>query len=403
MTHRRPCTSTLADQLVQAGEVEAGTPLAEAFAKVDRGAFVPAFALPDHTGPGVRYRLIDGRKADQHAEWASHIYADETLIIEIKGRSVTDALPEGTGTGRWTSSSTMPSLMARHLRELELAAGPRVLEIGAGSGYNTAILCELLGDERVTSIDISPHLVASATRSLASHGYRPVVAEHDGHQGYPGGAPYDRITSTTAFTHVPPAWVDQVSPGGIILVNIAGGTGGAVLRLDVAEGSAEGRFLPQWAGFMPARTHEPTERVTVDDEGEQSWTRINPNIIRDSPSAAFVAQLATTHAASVNTQADDGTPLLFMEGADGAWAEVETIPDGGRYRVDQGGPRWLWDLVEQEHQWWHAQGRPPWSAFGATVTCDGQWVWFGSPTGTRRWPLPAPDTSTNNVERRKRS
>src|SRR5699024_3206753 len=212
--------------------------------------------------------------------------------IEIQGVPVSEALPGGTGSGRWTSSSTMPGLMARHLRELDLDDKPRVLEIGVGSGYNTAILCEVLGDERVTSIDISPRLVSEASRNLAAQGFHPTVADYDGHEGFPGRAPYDRIISTTAFTHAPPAWIEQVVPGGMILVNIAGGTGGAVVRLEVKDGIAEGTFLPQWAGFMPARSHRPPERVSVDDEGEQRWTDLDPSGISENPAEAFMAQLA---------------------------------------------------------------------------------------------------------------
>ncbi|WP_433698156.1 methyltransferase domain-containing protein [Nocardiopsis sp. CA-288880] len=387
-------SSGLVDRLTGAGELEEGTVLAEAFRVVDRGAFVPAFALFDHTGQGTRYRLVDRAVPEQREEWAEHVYADQTLIIEINGEPVTEALPGGSGAGRWTSSSTMPSLMARHLRELGLEANPRVLEIGVGSGYNAAVLCEVLGDERVTSIDISPGLVAGAARALASQGYRPVVAEHDGHQGYPERAPYDRITSTTAFTHVPPAWLDQVAPGGMILVNVAGGTGGAVLRLRVGDGIAQGRFLPQGAGFMPARTHRPVERVSVDDDGEAGWTDLDPKVLTAQPEASFVAQLATVDARTVVSQADDGTELLFLEGADGAWAEVETRPVDGRHRVVQGAPRRLWDLVDHTHRWWEGEGRPSWSAFGATVTATDQWVWFGSPDSAHRWPLPVPEHRT---------
>jgi len=385
-----PSSSTLVKELIRTGELREGTPLANAFGAVDRGAFISAFALPDHSGTEVHYRLVDGRLPEQRREWAEHVYTDETLIIEIQGVPVSEALPGGTGSGRWTSSSTMPGLMARHLRELDLDDKPRVLEIGVGSGYNTAILCEVLGDERVTSIDISPRLVSEASRNLAAQGFHPTVADYDGHEGFPGRAPYDRIISTTAFTHAPPAWIEQVVPGGMILVNIAGGTGGAVVRLEVKDGIAEGTFLPQWAGFMPARSHRPPERVSVDDEGEQRWTDLDPSGISENPAEAFMAQLATVDANTVLTQTDEGIPLLFMEGTDGAWVEVETTPENNRYRVDQGGPRRLWDQVEKTHRWWQEHGHPDWSSFGVTAAADGQTVWFDSPNSADRWELPAP-------------
>ncbi|GAB2492801.1 ATP-grasp peptide maturase system methyltransferase [Nocardiopsis aegyptia] len=380
--------SALIDRLVQTGALAPAGPLTEAFRRVDRGTFVPAFALYEHTSRGTRYRLVRGDIPEQREEWASHVYADETLIIEVKGKPVREALPDCTGKGRWTSSSTMPGLMAQMLNELDLKGTPRVLEIGVGSGYNAAILSEFLGSDRVTSIDISPRLVSDAAERLAGSGYHPVVAEYDGHKGYPGRAPYDRIISTTAFTHVPPAWLEQVAPGGLILVNIAGGTGGAVLKLQVGDdGTAEGRFLPEWAGFMPARSHDPRPRTSVDDEVTSGETSLDPARVRDL-AFAFVAQRATVDADTVLRTADDGTDFLSMEGRDGAWAEVdiEPAPDG-RFQVTQGGPRRLWTMVEDTHRWRVEHGEPEWSEFGATVTAEEQFVWHGSPVEGRRWPL----------------
>lgn len=383
--------SKLTDRLVETGALAPAGPLTDAFRRVDRGVFVPAFALFEHASQGTRYRLLRGDVSEQREKWASHVYADETLIIEVKGKPILEALPNGTGKGRCTSSSTMPGLMATMLDELDLDGDPRVLEIGVGSGYNAAILSEYLGSDRVTSVDISPRLVSDAAERLGASGYHPVVAEYDGHKGYPGRAPYDRIISTTAFTHVPPAWLEQVAPGGLVLVNIAGGTGGAMLKLQVSEdGTAEGRFLPEWAGFMPARSHDPRPRTPVDDEGTTGDTSLDPARIRDL-AFAFVAQLATVDAATVLRTADDGTDFLALEGGDGAWAEIDTEPaPDGRFQVVQGGPRRLWTIVEDAHRWWVDQGEPDWSAFGATVTADAQWVWHGSPVHGRRWPLASP-------------
>lgn len=386
----------LAAALIDAGELAAGTRLADAFAAVDRGAFVPMFAAFEHTGQGVRYRLIDGADPAQRAEWARYVYADETLIIEIGGQPVRRALPGGTGTGQWTSSSTMPSLMARHLAALDLHEGLRVLEIGVGSGYNAALLSHLVGDDRVTSVDISPALVDAARSAVASQGLHPVLVAGDGHLGHPERAPFDRIIATAAFSHVPPAWIGQAAPGGIILVNLAGATGGAVVRLEVKDGAAQGRFLPQWAGFMAARSAVPARRAgAVEDDGDQGWTALDPGTVHGAgpraAAGAFLAQLATADASTVLTTAADGTALLALEGADGSWAEVELEADPrGRHRVAQAGPRRLWDLVEQACTWWERVGCPDWSAFGVTATAGEQWVWHASPDSPDRWPLPVP-------------
>ena len=88
----------------------------------------------------------------------------------------------------------------------------RVLEIGTGSGYQAAVLCELV--EHVYSIEIIEELGRDAERRLHAVGYRNVsVRIGDGHAGWPEHAPYDAIVVTAAASHVPPALVAQLKPG----------------------------------------------------------------------------------------------------------------------------------------------------------------------------------------------
>jgi SAM-dependent methyltransferase len=91
-----------------------------------------------------------------------------------------------------TSSSTMPSLMARMLEALDVRDGHRVLEIGTGTGYNAALLCHRLGPRNVVSIDIDPTLVAAARSRLADLGYHPTLVAGDGTTGAVQHGPYDR-------------------------------------------------------------------------------------------------------------------------------------------------------------------------------------------------------------------
>ena len=131
----------------------------------------------------------------------------------------------------------------------------RVLEIGTGTGYNAALLlCERLGSDWVTSVDIDPQLVALARERLAANGYTPTLAAVDGARGYPAGAPYDRIIATCSVPAVPPAWLNQTTPGGMIMVDVRGMIGGTVARLTVGDdGTATGRFQPHYREFMPLR------------------------------------------------------------------------------------------------------------------------------------------------------
>ncbi len=118
------------------------------------------------------------------------------------------------------SSSSQPAMMATMLRQLEVQPGMRVLEIGAGTGYNAALLQELTGESgRVTSLEIDAEVASWATQRLRQAGYNQVeVIETDGGLGWAAGAPYDRIELTVGTAEIAPAWVDQLAPGGILVV-----------------------------------------------------------------------------------------------------------------------------------------------------------------------------------------
>jgi protein-L-isoaspartate(D-aspartate) O-methyltransferase len=95
-----------------------------------------------------------------------------------------------------------------------------VLEIGAGTGYNAALLAHLVGPTgAVVSLDIDPEVVERARAALAAAGFAQVrVVHRDGADGYPSAAPYDRIIATAGVWDLAPAWLDQLAPGGRIVV-----------------------------------------------------------------------------------------------------------------------------------------------------------------------------------------
>jgi protein-L-isoaspartate(D-aspartate) O-methyltransferase len=116
--------------------------------------------------------------------------------------------------GQPISSSSQPAIMAIMLDQLDLAPGQRVLEIGAGTGYNAALISHVVGPTgQVTSVDIDPELVAAAREHLACAGFGDVtVACADGAGGYPEQAPYDRIIATVGVSDLAPAWLEQAVP-----------------------------------------------------------------------------------------------------------------------------------------------------------------------------------------------
>jgi methyltransferase of FxLD system len=153
------------------------------------------------------------------------------------------------------SSSSQPSLMAKMLELLDVRPGDRVLEVGAGTGYNAALLAHATGPSgRVTSIDIDPDLARRARRSLRDAGTRATIVTGDGREGHPPHAPYDRIIATAAADEIPRAWLEQLSEGGRLELP---------LRLDPERDAIQ--LIPvlerhgdqlrsvglTWGGFMP--------------------------------------------------------------------------------------------------------------------------------------------------------
>jgi protein-L-isoaspartate(D-aspartate) O-methyltransferase len=106
------------------------------------------------------------------------------------------------------------------LGQLDPQPGERVLEIGAGTGYNAALLAELVGPGgSVATIDIQPDVTTHARRALDETGYQRVqVITGDGALGFPGHAPYDKIIVTVGPWDLPSAWFGQLAPGGTLVV-----------------------------------------------------------------------------------------------------------------------------------------------------------------------------------------
>ncbi|MEV0621280.1 ATP-grasp peptide maturase system methyltransferase [Nonomuraea sp. NPDC050404] len=324
------------------------------------------------------------RRSDLSAEdWLRMAYTDETWVTQINGVMAEDADAPVTIL-RPTSSSTLPRLVVRMLEAAEIEEGDKILEVGTGTGYSTALTCCRLGSEAVTSVEFDPAIASRAKAAIAEAGYAPTLVQGDGLLGYEANALYDRLIATCAVRSIPLAWVQQIRQGGTITAPMLGWTGGvAFAHLRVAgNDTASGRFLSDDVYFMPARAHAAPPRAALEmGLGDISHSTMDPLLLKDD-TALFVAQLAIPHAQ--HGWAED--ILVLHDSKTGSQADVR--PAGSGWLVHQQGPVRLWDEVEKVIETWQRAGQPHQSGFGLTVARERQWVWLGSPDGPS-WDLPA--------------
>jgi protein-L-isoaspartate(D-aspartate) O-methyltransferase len=148
-----------------------------------------------------RHVFLPGQKMET-------IYTDEAIAIKRDSD------------GSVLSSSSQPTMMAIMLRQLRLEKGDNVLEIGTGTGYNAAIMQHIVGETGyVTSIELDNQLADQARQNLQrmNIGNNVNVVTTDGAQGYAPRASYDRIIATAATWDIPPAWIKQLKPDGVLV------------------------------------------------------------------------------------------------------------------------------------------------------------------------------------------
>ncbi len=144
-----------------------------------------------------------------------HLFVPERL----RSRAYQDSpLPIGLG-----QTISQPYVVALMTDALQLDGDDRVLEIGTGSGYQAAVLAEIVAE--VYSVEIIPELAAGAAANLKAAGYDAVATRTgDGYYGWPRAGPFDAIIVTAAANHVPPPLVEQLKTGGRLILPLGSTT-----------------------------------------------------------------------------------------------------------------------------------------------------------------------------------
>jgi protein-L-isoaspartate(D-aspartate) O-methyltransferase len=183
---------------------------------------------------------------------------EEFLPQDLRAASYADqALPIGYG-----QTISQPFIVAFMTEELQLKPSDRVLEIGTGSGYQAAILAELVTE--VYSIEIIEPLGRNAEATLQRLGYKNVhVKIGDGYQGWAEHAPFDAIIVTCAPEHVPQPLIDELKDGGRMIIPV-GGTGDQDLYLLEKKNGQLERHAVLPVRFVPMAGDASKQKVNSD-------------------------------------------------------------------------------------------------------------------------------------------
>ncbi len=319
-------------------------------------------------------------RADDPDAWLRLAYANRIVTIQVDdGRP---AGPDRTG-HECTSSASMPTMVAVMLVALQVEPGMTACEVGAGSGYNAALLAQRLGAGNVTTIEVDPQLTARARKALADAGYGEVtVILGDGTVGYPPRAPFDRILSTVSCRQVPYPWVAQTRSGGRILTPWQNAYFGGLLALTVDEDAAAGRIIGP-SSFMGLRDQRTTrikfsDVVHDDDQPIETTTDIHPYYVAGDLGAQLGISLRVPHCEHQHRPYSDGRGVQwFLDPSSRSWASLTyTDPDADQdeFRIRQFGSRKLWDEVQAAYHWWADAGRPAADRWRFTITPKGQRV-----------------------------
>ena len=222
---------SLVDDLAAKGAVRS-VQVAAAMATVPRHAFITGhYAGPGHT-------QVDPEAPDP--DLLGLAYADRGIMTHIPGDAACGY-----------SSASQPSVVARMLEAAGLAPGTRVLEIGAGTGYNSALIAHLTGTQVVT-VEFSPVVAGEARAAHQRIGEpRVTVVTGDGYDGHAEGGPYDRIVVTCGVAGASPAWLEQLAPGGQVLAPMAHAGMHPLTRITRTPAGVRARLLEP-ADFMNA-------------------------------------------------------------------------------------------------------------------------------------------------------
>ena len=303
------------------------------------------------------HRASDGTVATIQND-PSHPRRDHLALIYAD-----DALATRRAEGMPVSSTSQPSLMARMIRFLGLADGMKILEVGAGTGYNAALMAEIVGDQRlVVTVDVLEDVVDQTRRLLAAAGYPQIqVLLRDGFEGVPEQAPFERIMATVGCSDLSPNWAAQLDSDGAMLVPLAHGSGHPLVLVRKDGDTLRGRMVLR-TGFIAVRgplhiedlwvegvlLTDPAETVHEPDIAPRFTPRPPDEPMQPSDDETDFVFFLGLH----ERGACSGPTGPTLSGGPDGWATL--APDGIQWWGDESLAREL----DRRYREWDARGRP---------------------------------------------
>ncbi|MGW6388963.1 methyltransferase domain-containing protein [Streptomyces sp. NPDC055103] len=363
--------------------------LREALLRVRREVLLP-HAYVRVSGPAadpIDWRLLDGSHLDDRTEWLDLVHEGDSVLLQRDGEPL-DALGRGPVTGgHMTSMSSGLPFTVRALQTLQLAPGQRFLDLGPGPGISLALAATITGPGNATGVERDRHMTTFAQRNLDRLGLGVQVVTGDALDGHPASAPYNRVHSGFGVPCVPPAWVDQLAPGGRLVTTLATRTPswpGQLLVTRTPQGRIEAVLRGDRRGTRPLLGYQWLTAVhhrprIVADPGRPRATRLAP-----PERKAYGFWLAAAYLApGLMWDFQDETMRIVAPGDD-SWAVPG--PQEGTVRVH--GSRDVWAELEALHDRWELAGRP--DVYRVEIPDGGgpQHVTSGARGNALEWVLP---------------
>jgi protein-L-isoaspartate O-methyltransferase len=387
----RPYAEALVAALKSEGRLS--SPLVEAaFKEVHRHPFIDHFYLLERKDRRMQWQQVQPSTVQNTDAWLRAVYANQPVVTAFDEYNTP------------TSSSSSPDAMAFMLEVLQVGPGMRVLEIGTGTGYNAALLAHIVGDpHKIFTVEIDAALACRAQRNLDQvAGEGITVYAGDGLHGYAPGAPYDRMIATGSYHKVPLDWLDQLQPGGILLMNLRGHLGACAFLKIVKVGPgrvAHGTFLAG-SDFMELRDAQyPSYRVTnlvtrylgrpAVAQRPYTCAEFDPSLLWDHR-LEFLLQLSFREMYFTSVHVDPMCPCLIDVASD-TMLVFRPVERHGEWLVEIKGQEQLWNRVAQAYSWWVETGGANIDAYRLEIDASGkQCVMFARKDGgnKRTWMLP---------------